>query len=145
MSSLNCYWLWNCYENLFIRSSHGGRGCAIKKVFIKISHNSQEKTCVWVSFFKKIAGLQACNFIIIETPTQVLYYKFCEIFKNTFFHRPPPVASSCFCKYWQLNVILRIWPMLSYKLITITWLSKPAACFENLKLNDLFSLEGSKW
>ena len=31
-----------------------------------------------------------------ETPTQVLSYKICEIFKNTFFYRTPLVGASVY-------------------------------------------------
>ena len=44
---------------------------SVKKVILQISRNSQENTCVRVSFWIK---LQAC--------------KFCEIFKNPFFIEP---------------------------------------------------------
>ena len=36
---------------------------------------------------------EACNFIKNETLTQVFSCEFCEVFKNTFFHRAPPAAS----------------------------------------------------
>ena len=42
-----------------------------KKVFLKISQNSQEKTCVGVSFFIKFAELQP---IEKDTPTQVFLF-----------------------------------------------------------------------
>ena len=45
------------------------RMCSVKKLFLKIWHNSQENTYVGVSFLRK---LQALNFIKKETPTQVL-------------------------------------------------------------------------
>ena len=32
--------------------------CSVKKVFLEISQNSQEKTCAGVSFFNKVAGLR---------------------------------------------------------------------------------------
>ena len=32
--------------------------CSTNQVFLKISQNSQETTCAWVSFLNKIAGLQ---------------------------------------------------------------------------------------
>ena len=51
---------------------------SVKKVFLKISQNSQG----------------ACNFIKKKTPAQVFSCKFCEMFKNTFFNRVPPVAAS---------------------------------------------------
>ena len=45
------------------------RGVLWKKVFLKISRNSQENTCTRASFLLK---LQACNFIKRETLAQVL-------------------------------------------------------------------------
>ena len=44
-------------------------------------------------FLNKVAGA-ACNFIIKETLAQAFSCEFCEIFKNTFFYRTPPVAAS---------------------------------------------------
>ena len=57
-------------------------------MFLKISQISQESTGVGVSLFNKFAGLR--------TPIQVLSSEICEIFKNIFFHRTPPVAASVF-------------------------------------------------
>ena len=54
------------------RSSH--RKCSVKKVFLEISQNSQENTCV--------SGLQLL--LKKETLAQVLSCEFCEISKNTF-------------------------------------------------------------
>ena len=53
------------------------RRCSTKKVVLKISQNSQENTCVGVCL--------TWNFTKTETPTQLFYCEFCEIFKNTFF------------------------------------------------------------
>ena len=67
--------------------------CSVKKLFLEISQNSQENTCARFSFLIKFqAG--ACNFIKIETLAQVFSCEFCEISKNTFSYRTPPVASS---------------------------------------------------
>ena len=41
--------------------SHNGR-CSIKKVFLKISLNSQENTCTG-SLFNNVEGLRACDFL----------------------------------------------------------------------------------
>ena len=51
----------------------------MKKVLLEILQNSQKK---------------ACNFIKKETLAQVFSCEFCEISKNTFFHRIPPAAVS---------------------------------------------------
>ena len=69
------------------------RTCSIEKLFLIILQNSQENTCVRVSFW---IGLQTevCNFIKKEPLPQVFSYEFCEIFKNTFFYGTPPLAAS---------------------------------------------------
>ena len=63
-----------------------------KKVLLKISHNSQEYTCVRISFLIKLQGsrLQLSK---KGTLAQVFSCEFCEIFKNTFCGTPP-VANS---------------------------------------------------
>ena len=43
---------------------------------------------------KHLCQSQACNFIKNETLEQVFSCEFCEISKNTFFYRTPPVAAS---------------------------------------------------
>ena len=57
---------------------------SVKKVFLEISQNSQENTCARVSF----------QFIKKETVAQVFSCEYCEISKNTFFHRRPLIAAS---------------------------------------------------
>ena len=47
-----------------------------KKGFLKISQNSEENTCARVSFFNNVS------------------FEFCEISRNTFIYRTPPVAAS---------------------------------------------------
>ena len=44
-------------------------------------------------FFNKV---KACNFIKIEALARLFFYEFCEISKNTFSYRTPPVAASVF-------------------------------------------------
>ena len=51
--------------------------CFVKKVFLKISRNSQEKTCARVPFL--------ITFPKKETLAQVFYSKFCKISKSDFF------------------------------------------------------------
>ena len=53
----------------------------MKKVFWKISQNSQENNCVRPA----TPVPQACNVIKKETPAQVFFCEFCKIFKNNFF------------------------------------------------------------
>ena len=69
------------------------RSCSVKKVFLEISQNSREKTCARFSFSIKLQAL-ARNFIKKETLAQIFSYEFCEISKNAFSHRTPPLAVS---------------------------------------------------
>ena len=51
--------------------------------------------------------VKVCNFIKKETVAQVFSREFCEISKNTFFHRTPPVSASellkkCCFKLFQI-------------------------------------------
>ena len=61
--------------------------CSVKKVVLEISQNSQENTCVRVSFLIKLQA-STCNF----TKKETLACEFCEISKNTYFYRTPMVA-----------------------------------------------------
>ena len=73
----------------------------MKNVLLKILENLQENTFL-------IKAL-SCNFIKKETLTQVLSCESCEIFKNTFLHRTPPVAASKLCLIFssaQLTVFI---------------------------------------
>ena len=66
---------------------------SVKKVFFKILRNLYENTCAIASFLIRLQA-EACNFTNKETLAQVFFSEFCEIFKNTFFYRTPPVAAS---------------------------------------------------
>ena len=55
-------------------------GVLLKKVFLKISQNSQEKTCARAFFLNKVI-----NFILKRTLAQVFSCEFCEISRHTFF------------------------------------------------------------
>ena len=59
------------------------QSCSTRKMFLKISQNSQESTCARVSFLIKSQawGLQ----LYYETFAQVFSCEICEIFKNTLF------------------------------------------------------------
>ena len=78
--------------------------CSVKKLFLKISQNSQENTCARVSFLIKLQA-QACNFIIKETLAQVFFCEFCEISQNIFSYRTPPVAASVLFFSWRDYII----------------------------------------
>ena len=62
-------------------------------MFLEISQNSQENTCVRVYFLVQLQA-SAYNFIKIETLAQVFSCEFFEISKNTFCYRRPLVAAS---------------------------------------------------
>ena len=68
------------------------RKCSVEKLFMETSQNSQENAYARVSFLIIVQALGlACNFIKKETLAQVFSCEFCEISKNTFFNRTPPV------------------------------------------------------
>ena len=62
-------------------------------MFLKISQNSPENISARVSFLIKLQASDL-QFIKKETLAQVFSCEFCEIFKNNFFKRTPPVAAS---------------------------------------------------
>ena len=68
------------------------RRCSVKNLFLEISQNSQESTLARDTFLMKLQ--KTCNFINRESLAQVFSCEFCEISKNTFFYRTPPVAAS---------------------------------------------------
>ena len=67
------------YGGNILRSSY--QRCSVKKVFLEISLNSQENTCVRASFLLK------------ERLVQMFSCELCEISKNTFSYRTPLVAA----------------------------------------------------
>ena len=54
-------------------------------------------------YFNK-AEDQACNFIKIETPAKVFSCEFCEISKNTFSNRTPPVTAFATCNFIKKEI-----------------------------------------
>ena len=82
------------YKNNIFRSSH--QRCSLRKVFLEISQNSQENTCVRVFFLIKLQA-SVCKFVKKEA--QVLSYEFCEISKNTFFTEYLWATASTFCMH----------------------------------------------
>ena len=78
-----------------------------KKVFLKISQNSQESTCSRVLFQIKMQ-VSACDFIKKETLALTFSCEFWQIFKNTFLYRTTPVAASV-----QRDIYVVIWETIS--------------------------------
>ena len=66
-----------------------------KKGVLEISQNSQESTCVRVSFLIK-SQVWGCNSTQKETLAYVLSCQFWEISKKIFYYRTPLVAASVF-------------------------------------------------
>ena len=81
---------------------------SIKKVFLKISQNSQETTCVGGSFFNKAEGLKPATLLKKETPTQLFSCELCEIFRSSFFHRTPPTFCVTTTRWWR-SIEVSIW------------------------------------
>ena len=84
-------------KNVQLRSGHWI--CSLKKVYLKISQNSQENTCVGDSFKIKWHRPQACNSIKRETPAYMFSCEFCEVIK-TFCTAAP---ADCF---WAVLIIV---------------------------------------
>ena len=57
--------------------------CSIKKVFLKISQNSQENTWARVSFLTELQA-EACNFIKEKTLAQVFSCEFAKFLRTPF-------------------------------------------------------------
>ena len=73
-------------KDLTDRNSH--RKCSVKKgVLRNFAKFTGKHLCQSLSY-------SLCNFIKKETLAQVFSCEFCEIFKNNFFKRTPPVAAS---------------------------------------------------
>ena len=65
-----------------------------KKMFIKISQNSQENTCIRASFSITFQ-VSACNFIKTETLVQVFSCEYCKKILKLFFVQN--TSADCFC------------------------------------------------
>ena len=72
-------------------------------------------------FLNKVAGLRpkACNFIKKKFLAQVFSCEFCEISKNTFFHRTPLVDASERCRSFSYFLLQLFFSQYCYKLIFI--------------------------
>ena len=79
--------------NILRKSDAVAQRCSIKEMLLKISQNSGENTCGWVSFLIKLQA-ETCNFILKKALAQAFSCEFSEIFKNTFFYKTPPMVAS---------------------------------------------------
>ena len=71
-----------------INAKAGVRRGSVKMLFLTISHNSQESTCV-ESLIKKVSS---CKLIENKPPTHVFFCEFCQNFKNTYFEKLQEMA-----------------------------------------------------
>ena len=69
--------------------------CSVKKVFLEISQNSQEKTSTRVSFLIKLQASDM-QFFKKDSLAEEFSCEFCEISQNNFPYRTPPVAAPIF-------------------------------------------------
>ena len=111
----------------------------MKKVFLKISQNSQENTCARVSFLLKLQAF--CDLTRKEILAQVFSCEFCEICKNTYFYRTPLVAASVQMKLkikfsdWQWSFTLYI---IMFQIRLLTNLSKELHASKSFFMQDFF-------
>ena len=72
------------------------RRCSIKKVFLEISQNSQEKACARVSFLIKLqaSGIRPVTLLKKRLCRRCFSVNFSKFLKNTFSYRAHPVAAS---------------------------------------------------
>ena len=90
----------NCFRRMVDKAvtEAATRGVQLEKVFLEILQNSQECIYSRVSFLKKLqAEAFRVFFIKKETLAQVFSCEFCDISKNTFLHRTPPVGGCFYC------------------------------------------------
>ena len=59
-------------------------GVLLKKVFLEISQNSQEKTCARDTFLNKIAGLRPATSLKKESLAQMFSCEFSKFLRTTF-------------------------------------------------------------
>ena len=68
------------------------RGCSVKKGVLRNFTKFTGKHLCQSLFFNKVADLRPAT-LLKKRLAQVFFCGFCEISKNTFFYRTPPVAT----------------------------------------------------
>ena len=71
-------------KNRLNRDRRSGRNCSGKKVFLKISQNSQENTCARVFFFNKFAGLRPATLLKKRLWCRCFSVNFAEFLRTPF-------------------------------------------------------------
>ena len=83
----------------------------------------ENRECLYsenTKFYQKQSprGVQICNFIKKETLAQVFFCEFCQISKNIFSYRTPPVAASVL---WWWNFLFSMFRLSSFLNFMKTW------------------------
>ena len=83
----------------------------------------ENRECLYsenTKFYQKQSprGVQICNFIKKETLAQVFFCEFCQISKNIFSYRTPPVAASVL---WWWSFLFSMWRLSSFLNFMKTW------------------------
>ena len=83
-------------------------GGSIKKLFLKISQNSQENNCIGV-FFNKLAGLRSATLLKKEIPTKYFSCKFVKFLRTAFFtdylRATASIYGQCILSFSPLHVL----------------------------------------
>ena len=64
-----------------------------------------------------------------ETPTQVFRCGYCDIFKNSFFYRTPPVAASDYLIIYNQYILDTYISVYKYIQAVTAWIKFCSACF----------------
>ena len=115
-----------------IREAVGGSQIFFKIGPLKNFANFTGKHLCWSPFFNIVAGLKRSVTFLKRDSNPGVFWEICEVFKNTFFYRTPPVAASetkdvfnfqCFCYDYvafclnhvalQIKVLVFLGPQLS--------------------------------
>ena len=92
------------------------RRFSVKKMFLKILQNLRRKTSVLESLFLLKLNVSDLQLYRKRDSGQVFSCEFCEILKNTFFYRAPPVA--VFSHLFSHKDLLLNWYTMSFNHIT---------------------------
>ena len=86
---------WNQEDLQLLEATPGG--ILLKKEFLKISQNSQEKNLCQSLFFNTVAGLRPATLFKKRLWHRMFSCEFCEFLKNTIFYNMPLVVASELC------------------------------------------------
>ena len=112
--------------------------CSVEYVFLKISQNSQENTCVRVSFLI-MAQAEGSNIVEKEAVAQLFSCEICDIFKSKFYIMKRLrwlQFSGCITKFLNIfftlqNIFVRVSRIYLRKRLVYFW-KKKIICFNGL-------------